>query len=47
MDDANVPSIISLPYLIGDMFGQTIEYKNTRKLLHSDNNPFFFKLGLL
>ncbi|MFZ1305797.1 MAG: glycoside hydrolase family 125 protein, partial [Ferruginibacter sp.] len=43
MDDANVPSVLSLPYLIGEMFGQTIEYKNTRKLLQSENNPFFFK----
>lgn len=43
MDDANVPSILSLPYLLGEMFGQTIEYKNTRKLLLSANNPFFFK----
>ena len=43
MDDANVPSIISLPYLIGDHIGKKEEYRNTRKLLLSDNNPFFFK----
>lgn len=42
MDDANVPSLLSLPYL-----GATPEtdpvYINTRKLLLSSDNPFFFK----
>jgi len=43
MDDANIPSVLSLPYLIGENFGQTTEYKNTRQLLQSENNPFYFK----
>lgn len=42
MDDANVPSILSLPYL--DAVPSTdVVYQNTRKLLHSSYNPFFFK----
>ncbi len=43
MDDANIPSIISLPYLIGDHFSQKMGYKNTRRFLLSEENPFFFK----
>ncbi len=43
MDDANIPSLLSLPYLVGNDFTQTAEYVNTRKLLLSTNNPFFFK----
>ena len=43
MDDANVPSLLSLPYLIGDEIAQAQEYMNTRKILLSDDNPFFFK----
>lgn len=43
MDDANVPSIISLPYLIGNHIAKKEEYKNTRRLLLSEENPFFFK----
>jgi meiotically up-regulated gene 157 (Mug157) protein len=43
MDDANIPSIISLPYLIGDHIGKKDEYKNTRRFLLSEENPFFFK----
>ncbi|MCX6169393.1 MAG: glycoside hydrolase family 125 protein [Ignavibacteriales bacterium] len=42
MDDANVPSLLSLPYLdavdLNDEF-----YQNTRKFLFSENNPYFFK----
>lgn len=41
MDDANVPSLLSLPYLI-DNIDQTI-YANTRKFVLSQSNPFFFK----
>lgn len=42
MDDANIPSLLSLPYLVGNDFAQTSEYINTRKLLLSTDNPFFF-----
>jgi meiotically up-regulated gene 157 (Mug157) protein len=42
MDDANVPSLLSLPYL-GAVKSDDPVYLNTRKLLLSDNNPFFFK----
>jgi meiotically up-regulated gene 157 (Mug157) protein len=41
MDDANVPSLLSLPYLVSG-FDQTI-YANTRKFVLSSSNPFFFK----
>jgi len=42
MDDANVPSLLALPYL------ETVNtndntYLNTRQLSLSDENPFFFK----
>jgi uncharacterized protein len=42
MDDANVPSLLSLPYL-GAVTANDSIYQNTRKLLLSENNPFFFK----
>lgn len=42
MDDANVPSLLSLPYL-GAVSASDPVYQNTRKLLLSPNNPFFFK----
>ena len=42
MDDANVPSLLSLPYL-GAVKATDPLYLNTRKLLLSTNNPFFFK----
>ncbi|MEO6313337.1 MAG: glycoside hydrolase family 125 protein [Chitinophagaceae bacterium] len=42
MDDANVPSLLSLPYLDAKPAGDPV-YQNTRKLILSDNNPFFFK----
>jgi len=54
MDDANVPCLLSLPYL--ETPGQAQElsvlntqmrgyqiYQNTRKMLLSESNPFFFK----
>jgi uncharacterized protein len=42
MDDANVPSLLALPYL--DAMSTTDPvYQNTRKLLLSQYNPFFFK----
>ena len=42
MDDANVPSLLSLPYL-GAVKATDPVYLNTRKMLLSGNNPFFFK----
>src|SRR4051812_13047014 len=42
MDDANVPSLLSLPYLEAVKTSDTV-YQNTRKLVLSSNNPFFFK----
>jgi meiotically up-regulated gene 157 (Mug157) protein len=42
MDDANVPSLLSLKYLVGDAEDKTI-YDNTRNFVLSSSNPFFFK----
>lgn len=42
MDDANVPSLLSLPYLNAVKKTDPV-YINTRKMLLSVNNPFFFK----
>jgi meiotically up-regulated gene 157 (Mug157) protein len=42
MDDANVPSLVALPYL-GAMPTTDPIYQNTRKFLLSEANPFFFK----
>jgi uncharacterized protein len=42
MDDANVPSLLALPYL-GALPATDPVYQNTRKLLFSSYNPFFFK----
>lgn len=42
MDDANVPSLLSLPYLNAVKNTDPV-YVNTRKLVLSSNNPFFFK----
>ena len=42
MDDANVPSLLGLPYLNAIPNTDTV-YQNTRKMLLSLNNPFFFK----
>ena len=42
MDDANVPSLLSLPYL--NAISESDElYQNTRKFIWSKYNPFFFK----
>ena len=42
MDDANVPSLLSLPYLDAKPATDPV-YQNTRKLILSESNPFFFK----
>lgn len=47
MDDANIPSLLSLPYLdpTYTSFDREI-YHNTRRLILSKTNPFFFE-GIL
>ena len=41
MDDANVPSLLSLPYL-GCVSADDPVYKNTRRMLLSPANPYYF-----
>lgn len=43
MDDANVPNLISYPYLVSQWNEPGETYANTRRILFSDANPFFFK----
>ena len=45
MDDANVPSLLSLPYLNAVKWNDPL-YKNTRRFVLSQSNPFFFKGGI-
>jgi len=42
MDDANVPSLLSLGYLIPSMASDPI-YQNTRRFVWSDSNPYFWR----
>jgi uncharacterized protein len=42
MDDSNVPSLLSLPYLDAVPVNNSI-YQNTRKFILSKKNPYFFK----
>ena len=42
MDDANVPSLLSLPYLDSIEDSDPV-YQNTRKFVWSLDNPFFFR----
>ncbi|HUH33608.1 MAG TPA: glycoside hydrolase family 125 protein [Daejeonella sp.] len=42
MDDANVPSLLSLPYL-GSISDNDPVYANTRKMILSEYNPFYYK----
>jgi meiotically up-regulated gene 157 (Mug157) protein len=42
MDDANVPSLLGLPY-IGAVEPDDEIYQNTRRMLLSPHNPFFYK----
>ncbi|MBO7654747.1 MAG: glycoside hydrolase family 125 protein [Kiritimatiellae bacterium] len=42
MDDANAPSLLALPYLCGISPDDPV-YRNTRKMIWSADNPYFFK----
>lgn len=42
MDDANVPSLLAMPYL-GDVSINDPIYQNTRRFVWSVDNPYFFK----
>lgn len=42
MDDANVPSLLAMPYL-GDVDLDDPIYQNTRRFVWSDSNPYFFR----
>lgn len=42
MDDANVPSLLAMPYL-GDVDVDDPIYRNTRKFVWSEDNPYFFR----
>ncbi len=42
MDDANVPSLLAMPYL-GDVDVNDPIYKNTRAFVWSEDNPYFFR----
>ena len=45
IDDANVPSLLSLPYL-EVLSSENFEYQRTRTLVLSDRNPYFFNGAL-
>ena len=42
MDDANVPSLLAMPYL-GDVDINDPIYQNTRRFVWSTSNPYFFR----
>ena len=42
MDDANVPSLLAMPYL-GDVDRNDPIYENTRRLVWSESNPYFWR----
>ena len=42
MDDANVPSLLAMPYL-GDVDRNDPVYENTRRFVWSEANPYFFR----
>jgi len=43
VDDPNVPSLISIPYLLDKKFYDEQVYQNTRRYLLSADNPYYFK----
>jgi len=43
MDDANAPSLLSLPYLCDNLSFKGWVYKRTRRFVWSRSNPYFFK----
>lgn len=45
MDDANLPSLLSLPYL-EVLASNDCEYQQTRAFVLSDRNPYYFEGGL-
>ncbi|MBP3228713.1 MAG: glycoside hydrolase family 125 protein [Bacteroidaceae bacterium] len=42
MDDANVPSLLALPYIAGVPLDAPV-YQNTRRFVLSTDNPYFFR----
>lgn len=47
MDDANAPSLLSLPYLCPELVSiDDPIYQNTRRMIWSDDNPYFFGEGI-
>ncbi len=42
MDDANVPSLLAMAYL-GDVEADDPVYRNTRRFVWSEDNPYFFR----
>jgi meiotically up-regulated gene 157 (Mug157) protein len=42
MDDANVPSLLAMSYL-GDVSANDPIYRNTRRFVLSEDNPYFFR----
>ena len=42
MDDANVPSLLAMPYL-GDVDRTDPVYENTRRFVWSEDNPYFWR----
>ena len=43
MDDANAPSLLSLPYLCPELVSiDDPVYQNTRKMVFSEDNPYYF-----
>jgi meiotically up-regulated gene 157 (Mug157) protein len=45
MDDANIPSLLALPYLDAVKATDPI-YQNTRRFVLSDSNPYFYKSNI-
>jgi meiotically up-regulated gene 157 (Mug157) protein len=42
MDDANIPSLLALPYITDVSITDSI-YQNTRRFVLSEDNPYYFK----